>query len=273
VRVRCPVSHSLPAQSRPFGIVPSEGHLDSILTELAEKCSFCETGAAGAGRAVGIQGVYKTNGRAIIATMKKGDLTRQAILEAGLKMASSVGLEAVTIGELAKATGMSKSGLFAHFQSKENLQMEILAFAGQVFADQVVVPALEQPAGVARIEALVDNWIAWTERLTGGCIFVAASNEFNDRPGPVRDLLLKLQAEWLDSLTRMARSAIRVGAFRSDVDPEQFAFDLYSLMLGFHLYDKLLQDTQTRRRQQAALARLLATYRSPADTLDAPTSS
>ena len=96
--------------------------------------------------------------------MKKGDLRRQAILEAGLKMASSVGLEAVTIGGLAKATGMSKSGLFAHFQSKENLQMEILAFAGQVFADHVVVPALAAPAGVVRIKTLVDNWVAWTER-------------------------------------------------------------------------------------------------------------
>lgn len=193
--------------------------------------------------------------------MKKGEITRQAILEAGLKMASSLGLEAVTIGELAKVIGMSKSGLFAHFQSKENLQMEILAFAGQVFADQVVIPALNVQAGVARIRGLVNNWIAWTERLTGGCIFVAASTEFSDRHGPVRDFLLKLQAEWLDSLTRMARSAIQVGDFRADSDPEQFAFDLYSLLLGFHLYDKLLQDAKTRKRQQAALERLLTAYR------------
>lgn len=193
--------------------------------------------------------------------MKKGDHTRQAILEAGLKMASSVGLEAVTIGELAKTIGMSKSGLFAHFQAKENLQMEILAYAGQVFADHVVVPALNVPAGVERIKALVENWVAWTERMTGGCIFVSASTEFSDRPGPVRDFLLRLQADWLGSLTHMARSAIRVGDFRKDIDPGQFAFDLYSLLLGFHLYDKLLQDTQTRQRQQAALERLLAAYR------------
>lgn len=193
--------------------------------------------------------------------MKKGDLTRQAILEAGLKMASSVGLEDVTIGELAKVTGLSKSGLFAHFKSKENLQIEILGFAGQVFADNVVVPALNVPAGVERIQALVDNWIAWTERLTGGCIFVSASTEFSDRPGPVRDFLLQQQAEWLDCLARMARSAIRVGEFSKDMDPGQFAFDLYSLLLGFNLYDKLLQDSQTRQRQQAALERLLTTYR------------
>lgn len=176
-------------------------------------------------------------------------------------MASSVGLEAVSIGELAKAIGMSKSGLFAHFQSKENLQMEILAYAGQVFADHVVVPALNMPAGVRRIKALVDNWTAWDDQLTGGCIFVTASNEFSDRPGPVRDFLLRLQADWCDSLTRMARSAVRAGDFRADIDPGQFAFDLYSLLLGFHLYDKLLQDAQTRLRQQTALERLLATYR------------
>ena len=193
--------------------------------------------------------------------MRKGDLTRQAILEAGLQMASSVGLEAVTIGELAKATGMSKSGLFAHFHSKENLQVEILSFAGQVFAEQVVVPALNVPAGVPRIRALVENWITWTERLTGGCIFVTASTEFSDRPGQVRDFLLRLQADWLQSLVRMARSAIRVGDFRADIDPGQFAFDLYSLLLGFHLYDKLLQDSKTRQRQQAALNQLLSAYR------------
>jgi len=205
--------------------------------------------------------------------MKKGELTRQAILEAGLKMASSVGLEDVTIGELAKVTGMSKSGLFAHFQSKENLQLEILAFAGQVFADRIVVPALNVPAGVARVKALVDNWIGWTARLTGGCIFVAASTEFSDRPGPVRDFLLRQQADWLDSLTRLARSAMRVGDFREDIDPGQFAFDLYSLLLGFHLYDKLLQDAKTRQRQQAALERLLAAYRPPAAGVSEPLAS
>jgi AcrR family transcriptional regulator len=202
--------------------------------------------------------------------MKKGDLTRHAILEAGLKMASSVGLENVTIGELAKETSMSKSGLFAHFQSKENLQIEILGFAGQVFADNVIVPALNVPAGVERIQALVDKWIAWTKRLTGGCIFVSASTEFSDRPGPVRDFLLRLQADWLESLTRMARSAMRAGEFREDIDPGQFAFDLYSLLLGFHLYDKLLQDTKTRQRQQAALERLLATYRPRAAGVSEP---
>jgi AcrR family transcriptional regulator len=160
---------------------------------------------------------------------------------------------------------MSKSGLFGHFQSKENLQMEILAYAGQAFAEGVVYPALTVSAGVGRIKALVDNWVSWTERLTGGCIFVTASTEFSDRQGPVRDFLLRLQADWLDSLTRMARSAVRVGDFRTDIDPGQFAFDLYSLLLGFHLYDKLLQDTQTRQRQQAALERLLAAYRPSAD--------
>ncbi len=176
-------------------------------------------------------------------------------------MASKVGLEGISIGELAKATGMSKSGLFAHFQSKENLQIEILNFAAQRFAENVVIPALMKEAGTPRIRALVDNWIEWGSRLTGGCIFVSASTEFSDRPGKVRDCLLRQQEEWVESLSRIALSAVNAGDFREDIDTNQFAFDLYSLLLGFHYYDRLLHDTQTKARQEKALEKLLTTYR------------
>ena len=193
--------------------------------------------------------------------MQKGEFTRQTILAYGLQMASQVGLEAVTIGTLAKKTGMSKSGLFAHFQSKENLQIEILKHAAEEFADRVVVPALKIPAGIARIEALVDNWIAWGAQMRGGCIFVSASTEFSDRPGRVREVLLRQQEAWIDSLKRIAQAAIRVGHFKKEMDCEQFAFDLYSLLLGFHYYHKLLQDSETKKRQQTALEQLLDKYR------------
>lgn len=176
-------------------------------------------------------------------------------------MASRVGLEGVSIGALAKATQMSKSGLFAHFQSKEKLQLEILKLAADLFSEQVVAPALKAEAGIPRIRALVDNWIKWSLRLTGGCIFVAASTEFSDRPGKVRELLLRLQEEWIESLARIARSAVQAGVFRKDIDDKQFAFDLYSLLLGFHYYDRLLQSDQTRTRQENALERLLSNYR------------
>ena len=192
--------------------------------------------------------------------MTKGEDTKLMILEVGLDMASQLGLETVSIGALAKATGMSKSGLFAHFQSKENLQNDILRYAGQLFSKGVVVPALKTQAGIPRIRALVDNWVHWTSKVTGGCIFVQASNDFKDREGTVRDFLLLQQKAWIDSLRRIAQSAIRVGDFREDMDCDQFAFELYSLLLGFHLYHKLLRTEDIQDRQQKALDELIRRY-------------
>jgi AcrR family transcriptional regulator len=193
--------------------------------------------------------------------MTKGEDTKHSVLETGLDMASQLGLECVTIGNLAKATNLSKSGLFAHFQSKENLQIEILNYAAELFSEGVIVPALKTKAGIPRIRALVDNWIQWTSELTGGCIFVSASTDFSDRPGRVRDLLLHQQKQWIDCLQRIAQSAVQTGDFRQDIDLEQFAFDLYSLLLGFHLYYKLLDDAETRKHQETALTRLLNSYK------------
>jgi len=193
--------------------------------------------------------------------MAKGEDTKLIVLEAGLDMASQLGLECVTIGNLAKTTNMSKSGLFAHFQSKENLQIEILNYAAQVFSERVIVPALKTQAGIPRIRALVDNWIGWTSELTGGCIFVSGSADFSDRPGKVKDVLLNQQKQWIDCLRRIARSAVKAGDFRKDIDDDQFAFDLYSLLLGFHLYYKLLDDSEIRKREETALVRLLDNYR------------
>jgi AcrR family transcriptional regulator len=193
--------------------------------------------------------------------MVKGEDTKRIILNAGLKMATKLSLESVSIGNLAKATRMSKSGLFAHFHSKENLQIDILKHAGELFAEKVVIPALMEKAGIPRIKSLVENWIAWSTKLSGGCIFVSSSAEFTDRPGKVRDYILKQQEDWIDSLRQIALSAIRVGDFREGIDCDQFAFDLYSLLLGFHLYDKMLNNAETDKRQAAALEKLLDNYR------------
>jgi len=192
--------------------------------------------------------------------MKRGNETRTLILDTSLEMASLIGLESVTIGNLAQKTNLSKSGLFAHFNSKENLQIEILKYAAEEFTNFVLVPALGTPAGITRIRTLIDNWIAWGAKLSGGCIFVTAGIEYSDRPGKVRDFLIKQQAAWINSLKRVALSAVKAGDLRSDTDPEQFAFDLYSLLLGFHFYHKLLNDPYTRQRQNKALDHLLARY-------------
>jgi AcrR family transcriptional regulator len=194
--------------------------------------------------------------------MGKGGETKQKILEIGLDMASRLGLDAVSIGALAKATGMSKSGLFAHFQSKENLQLDILRYAGDLFRDCVVVPTLKTEAGIPQIKALVANWDRWEARkMAGGCIFVQASNDFKERKGKVRDYLLSQQEKWIGSLGRIARSAIRAGHFGEGIDCDQFAFEFYSLLLGFHFYYKLLKDEEIHFRQEKALLGLIQRYR------------
>ena len=193
--------------------------------------------------------------------MKQGEKTKRAILDVALDMASRLGLECVTIGALADAVNMSKSGLFAHFQSKENLQIAVLGHAGDLFRDQVILPALQTKAGIPRIRALVDLWIEWTRRLKSGCIFVSASSEYADRPGKVRDEIFGQQTAWFDCLKRIAESAIKSGEFRRSADCEQFAYELHSLMLGFHLHEKLLTDPDNRKWQAKAFSRLLANYK------------
>jgi AcrR family transcriptional regulator len=205
--------------------------------------------------------IDKTERSYYFMIVAKGEDTKRIVLEAGLDMASQLGLECVTIGNLAKTTNMSKSGLFAHFQSKENLQVEILNYAAWLFSEGVIVPALKTQSGIPRIRALVDNWTRWTSELKGGCIFVSASADFSDRPGKVRDVLLNQQKQWIDCLQRIALSAVKAGDFRQDIDEGQFAFDLYSLLLGFHLYYNLLDDSKIKEREETALVRLLDSYK------------
>lgn len=193
--------------------------------------------------------------------MVDGSQTKARILDAGLDMASLLGLECVTIGGLANVTSMSKSGLFAHFRAKENLQLEILDHAGQRFLEEVVRPALRVERGIPRIQALFENWAGWSTGLRGGCIFVAASSEYSDRLGKVRERLLEFQKWWIESLCSVAESAIKAGDFRKEADCRQFAYEFYSLMLGFYLYDRLLKEPEAEKRQQAAFDRLLAGFR------------
>ncbi|MFC2123455.1 TetR/AcrR family transcriptional regulator [Bacteroidota bacterium] len=193
--------------------------------------------------------------------MKKGEGTRETILETGLEMASLLGLENVTIGNLAVETNMSKSGLFGHFQSKENLQIAILKHAGEDFTNKVIIPALKTPRGIERIKTLVEKWIEYSSMISGGCIFVTASTEYSDRPGKVRKVLLDQQNSWIDSLKKMAISAVKSGEFVETIDANQFAFDLYSLLLGYHYYHRLLNDRKSKKRQEEALVKLLESYR------------
>jgi AcrR family transcriptional regulator len=195
--------------------------------------------------------------------MRRGEATRTAILDRGVRLAAQIGLEGLTVGRLAADLGMSKSGLFAHFHSKEALQIQVLDAAAERFVEEVVRAAVRQPRGEPRMVALYDRWLAWAKSNSGpgGCLFVAAAAELDDRPGPVRDRLVALQKGWLEMIAIVYRTGVTERHFREDVDPEQFAHDLYSVMLGFHHASRLLRDPRAEERSHLAFERLLDSAR------------
>jgi AcrR family transcriptional regulator len=197
--------------------------------------------------------------------MSKGAETRQAILDRALALASRLGLEGVTIGRLAEELDLSKSGLFAHFKSKEALQIQVLEAASERFVEVVVRPSLHAPRGEPRVRALFENWLRWPKAVPqpGGCIFVTAAVELDDRPGPARDLLVKLQKQWLGVIAKAVRSGIEEGHFHDGVDPEQFAFDLYGAMLMCHQAARLLRDPKAVARARSAFEALVLAARRP----------
>ena len=191
--------------------------------------------------------------------MRKGERTREAIVDQALDLATVRGLEALSIGALATETGMSKSGLFAHFGSKEALQLAVLEVASARFAAQVIKPSRDEARGLRRLIALVENWMAWanSETLSGGCPFVAAQVEWDDREGPVRDYLVWAQQTWLSVLGAAAEKAVAQGDFRDDLDPRAFAHDIYAIALGYHNAQRLLRDPNGEKYARDAFRRLL----------------
>lgn len=195
--------------------------------------------------------------------MSKGEETKSAVLGQALSLATQLGLEGLTIGVLAEHVGMSKSGLFAHFASKENLQVAILDEASARFVAQVIAPALKKARGEPRVRALLDNWLEWSKAdfLPGGCIFIAAQVELDDRPGPARDRLVASQKDWLATLAHAARIAVEEKHFRKDLDVEQFAHEAYSCAIGYHFLRRILDPRESERRVRTSLERLLAEAR------------
>lgn len=195
--------------------------------------------------------------------MSKGEATKEAILDRALSMSTRTGLEGLTMGSLAKEVKMSKSGLFAHFQSKEQLQMDVLETAVARFIETVMAPALRERRGEPRVRSLFEHWLQWESAsfLPGGCPFVAMATELDDKPGPIRDRLVGYQRDWLQSLATAARIAMEEKHFRADLDPDQFAFSLYSIALSFHYYNRLLRDPAAESLARKAFETLLATSR------------
>lgn len=190
--------------------------------------------------------------------MAKGEETRQAILARAFELANVVGVSGLSIGRLAEESGLSKSGLFAHFGSKEALEVAVVEEAARQFVQAVMVPALRQPRGEPRVRALFEQWLAWGER-PGGCFFVGASAELDDRPGPPRDALVQACKDWIDAIATAARIAVTEGHFRADLDPEQFAFELYGIMMASHTFSRFLREADASAKTRSAFDRLLAT--------------
>lgn len=197
-----------------------------------------------------------------IAQTTKGEQTRAAILDEALRVASKLGLEGLTIGGLAEATGMSKSGLFAHFGSREDLQLAVLEHAAQRYGETVLMPALKIERGLPRLRAMFEHWLDWTlaSGLPGGCIMIAAAAEYDDRPGPIRDAVIANQHRG-NAVTRKAvRLAIEQGHLKTETDPEQITFELLGIVLASHNHRRLLGDKEARTRALKAFEELVARH-------------
>ena len=192
-------------------------------------------------------------------TELRGDKTRREILEAAVHIASAEGLEGLTIGRLAGEVRLSKSGLFAHFGSKEGLQLAVVSKARDIFVREVVERAYERERGLVRLLALLDEWLGYVSRsvFRGGCFFMASAIEFDSRPGKVRDLIAEMSRSWLDAIENEARYAQEVRQLNSRVDASQLAFELHALGHEANWYYNLFQDKLAfERARSGILARL-----------------
>ncbi len=200
--------------------------------------------------------------------MKKGEMTKAAILDAALALAATDGLDGITIGLLAERLGMSKSGVFAHFGSREDLQMTVLKTYEERFAAATLKPALAQPRGLARLRNIVDNWLVHSAlEAQTGCIWISGASEFDDKPGPIRDLLVAMVKQWQLELTRAISQACEQGELRSDLDAEQMVFEIYGLILVLHHDARLLKSANSMGRARDSMERLFASYASGASNL------
>jgi AcrR family transcriptional regulator len=186
---------------------------------------------------------------------EQGLRTRKAILRTAADIASVQGLDGLSIGRLADELGLSKSGLFAHFGSKEELQLATIETARQVYVDEVIAPALGAGSGLTRLFALSDTFLSYVERqvFPGGCFFASAMAEYDCKPGPVKDKIAELQAAWMDTLRRAAQSAIEAGELQRGTDPEQLGFEIESALLSANWYFHLFDDQSYMRRAREAV--------------------
>ncbi len=193
--------------------------------------------------------------------LHKGQQTRVAILEAALGLASHMGLEGLSIGALAEVMQMSKSGVFAHFGSREELQISVIREYHARFEEEVFFPAVQEARGLPRVRALFERWVRRVSvEVDSGCIYISGAVEFDDRPGPVRDALATMVQAWHAALDRAIRLAIGAGHLRADADPTQMLFEVHGLILALHHDARFLRSPGATDRARLGFDRILASY-------------
>ena len=196
--------------------------------------------------------------------MRKGELTRAAILDVALGLASRDGLEGLTIGLLADKMNMSKSGVFAHFGSREDLQINVLKLYHQRFEQEVFAPSMKEPRGILRLKALYARWIRRVSvEIASGCIYISGAVEYDDRSGPIREVLVAAVQAWQDALLRCVNQAIETGDFKSGTDAGQMVYEMYGLILALHHDARFLRMPGSVERARLGFERLIEHYRSP----------
>lgn len=205
--------------------------------------------------------------------LHKGQQTKLAIVDAALGLASQIGLEGLSIGVLAEVTGMSKSGVFAHFGSREELQISVIREYFSRFEQEIFYPALQQPRGLPRLQALFANWMKRvTVEIQSGCIFISGAVDFDDRPGPVRDALAGSVKTWLAAVHRAIVQAKEEGQLAADADERQIGFEIHGLILAVHYEARFLKTPGSIERANKAFEQILARYGSePKTAKGAPT--
>jgi AcrR family transcriptional regulator len=193
--------------------------------------------------------------------MRKGELTRAAILDVALDLASRDGLEGLTIGLLADRMNMSKSGVFAHFGSREDLQIEVLKLYHHHFEQEVFYPSMKEPRGLPRLQAMFARWVRRvTVEIASGCIYISGAVEYDDRPGAIREELVGMVRAWQDALLRCVQQAKEMGHLRPATDPQQMVYEMYGLILALHHDARFIKRPGSVDRAQAGFERLLESY-------------
>ena len=207
-------------------------------------------------------------GRSAARTLHKGQQTRAVILEAALGQASHMGLEGLSIGALAEVTQMSKSGVFAHFGSREELQIAVIREYHARFEEEVFFPAVREARGLPRLRALFENWVRRVSvELDSGCIYISGAVEFDDRPGPVRDALAAMVRDWQSALERAIRLSVDAGHLKPDTDSPQMLFEIHGLILALHHDARFLRNPGVLDRARRGFRRVIADYQTPPTSL------